>query len=62
MARRYYGLDQGQTEFQVSEGAASPSKAIEVNFDLAVGLKEEEVLRALEMIKNHIISGLYPPA
>lgn len=62
MADRIYGLDRGDTEFDVSEGSSSPTKDVEVVVDLAVSLEKEEVIRALEMIKNHIIKGNWPPA
>jgi hypothetical protein len=62
MARRYYGLDRGETEFNVTEQATTPSKAVEVNFDLAAGLEKNEILIKLDEIKNHILKGIYPPA
>ena len=62
MADRFYGLDRGETEFQVSEGAASPAKDVEVAFDLAVNLEKSEVLQLLDMIRNHILKGDFPPA
>lgn len=62
MADRIYGLDRGETEFSVVEGAASPTKGVEVVVDLAVGLEKSEVLMLLDMIKNHITKGNWPPA
>jgi hypothetical protein len=62
MADRFYGLDRGETEFDVSEGAASPSKGVEVAVDLAVNLTKSEVLMLLEQIKGHIVKGNWPPA
>jgi hypothetical protein len=62
MADRIYGIDRGQTEFQVVEGSASPTTGVEVVIDLAVGLTKAEVLMALECIENHIIKGNWPPA
>lgn len=64
MATRRYGLSQGETEFQVTEavGAATASDSMEFTFDLAVGLHKDEILRALEMIQNHILKGQFPPA
>lgn len=62
MADRIYGLDRGQTEFSVSEGSSSPTLDVEVVVDLAVGLTKSEVLQALDMIKNHIVKGNWPPA
>lgn len=62
MADRIYGLDRGETEFNVAESSSSPAKDVEVVVDLAVGLEKSEVLQALDMIKNHIIKGNWPPA
>jgi len=62
MADRFYGLDRGDTEFDVSEGSSSPTKDVEVAVDLAVSLEKSEVLQALDMIRNHIVKGDWPPA
>lgn len=62
MADRFYGLDRGDTEFDVTEDSSSPTKDVEVAVDLAVNLEKSEVLLALDMIKNHIVKGNWPPA
>lgn len=62
MADFFYGIDRGETEFKVAEGAVSQAKDVEVNIDLAVELKKSEVILALEMIINHILKGKFPPA
>lgn len=62
MADRIYGLDRGDTEFDVAEDSSSPTKDVEVVVDLSVSLEKEEVLRSLDMIKNHILKGNWPPA
>lgn len=62
MADRFYGLDRGDTEFDVVEQATSPTKDVEVVVDLAVNLEKSEVLQKLEEIKNHIVKGDWPPA
>lgn len=62
MANRFYGLDRGQTEFQVNEAAATATKDVELNVDLAVSLEKSEVIMLLEQIKAHIIKGNWPPA
>ena len=64
MATRRYGLSRGETEFSVTEavGAAVAADGVELTFDLAVGLTKSEVLQAIDMIKNHIIKGNFPPA
>jgi len=62
MADRFYGLDRGETEFQIVEDSSSPTKDVEVVVDLAVNLEKSEVLEKLDEIKNHIIKGNWPPA
>lgn len=64
MATRRYSLARGDTEFQVTEavGAATATKSMEFTFDLASGLNRLDVLLALQMLENHILKGLFPPA
>ena len=62
MADRIYGLDRGDTEFDVVEGSSTPTKDVEVVVDLAVSLEKSEVLQKIEEIKNHIVKGDWPPA
>lgn len=66
MATRRYGLSAGETEFQVTEavGSATVSDSIEVtvDFDASARPSKNDVLQALEMIRNHIIKGNWPPA
>jgi hypothetical protein len=66
MATRRYGLSKGDTEFQVTEdvGSATSSDSIEltVDFDAAAKPDKEDVLLALDMMKNHILKGIWPPA
>lgn len=62
MADRIYGLDRGETEEDVAEGASSPTKDVEVVVDLAVNLEKHEVLEKLKEISNHILKGDWPPA
>lgn len=62
MADRFYGLDLGETEFDTADQLTSPTKDVEVVVDLAIGMEKEEVIRALDMIKNHILKADWPPA
>ena len=62
MADRIYGLDRGDTEFDVVEQSTSPTKDVEVVIDLAVNLEKSEVIQKLDEIKNHIIKGDWLPA
>lgn len=62
MADRIYGVDRGDTEGDVVEQATSPAKDVEVTVDLAVSLDRNDVLIALDQIRNHILSGDWPPA
>lgn len=66
MADHFYGVDKGDTEFDVTDDTSSPTKDVEVVIDLAtIGTKStdrEKVLLALDMIKNHIMKNQWPPA
>lgn len=74
MATRRYKINSGDTEFKIVEEVGIPTvshnmeftidlAAVEDNFGGTRVLYKEEVMRALEMIKNHILSGkLWPPA
>lgn len=64
MATRLYSLAKGQTEFQVTEavGSAVTTAAMEFTFDLAQNITKEDILKALDMFKNHILKGQFPPA
>lgn len=74
MATRRYKINPGETEFQVTEevGAAVNSDAVELTIELANtavnatsgtrSISKEEVLQAIDKIKNHIIKGNWLPA
>lgn len=64
MATRLYGISRGEQYNQVTEGVGSAVAAdsVEVTVDLASSLTREDVLMALEKIKQHIINGDWPPA
>jgi len=62
MADRIYGIDRGETEFKVTEGAASPGQGVEVVLDLVENFTKEEFIRALRMIENHVLKNQFPPA
>lgn len=74
MATRLYSIAPGQTEFQIVEnvGSATVHQAIELTVDLSTSIVtddgttravlKEEVLQALDMLKNHILTGKWLPA
>jgi hypothetical protein len=62
MAKQYYGINKGDTEFQITEGSSTTSKGLEVVLDLTAGFEKDAVLRALKMIMNQIMKDNYPPA
>lgn len=64
MATRRYGLAKGETEFEVLEEVGAPvvNNSIELTFDLAAGHEQQDILLALDMFKNHILKGNFPPA
>jgi hypothetical protein len=64
MADRFYGIDRGEQGVRnVTEGAAStPSTDVELRVDLAANMNKDEVLYAIESIKDAIIQDIWPPA
>jgi hypothetical protein len=74
MATRLYKIEPGEGEFQVTEGTGSAvaSDTVELTVDLAAtrvnagsgqrAITKQEVLEAIDKIKNHIIKGNWPPA
>lgn len=64
MATRRYGISRGENAQQVTEavGSAVSSDSVELTVDLASNLTREDVLLALEKIKQHIFKGNWPPA
>ena len=75
MATRRYGISAGEGEFSVTEavGAAVSADTVEVTVELANtavnvtggttrSISKQEVLDALDKIKNHIIKGNWTPA
>lgn len=57
MADLFYGLDRGDTEFDIVEQASSPTKDVEVVVDDAVSLTKAEVIQALQMVIAHIVKA-----
>lgn len=62
MAIQYYGLNRGENEDDVTTGASTTSKKLEVTLDLTGGFERSEVLLALEKIANYILEHDFPPA
>lgn len=74
MATRLYSIAPGQTEFQIVQavGSATVTQAIELTVDLSTSIvtegtstraiRQEEVLRALDMLKNYILEHKWLPA
>ena len=64
MATRRYKISRGETEFQIVEevGSANNSDDFEFTVDLANAPSREQVLLALRMIENWIVSHKWPPA
>lgn len=57
MASRFYGLNRGQTEFSVTEGASTGSTDVEVRVDTGKSLTKEEILQKLEQLRNVILKN-----
>jgi len=62
MASRFYALEIGDNEYEVAEGASTQSKTVEVAVNLDDNATRDQVLVALENIKNYILRDAWPPA
>lgn len=62
MAIQYYGINRGQNEFDIVEGASTNSTDMEFALDLSKSLLKSEVLLALDKIANRILKDDFPPA
>lgn len=62
MASHFYAVDIGENEYQVVDGTATQTKTVEVVVDLADNATRDQVLVAIDNIKNFILRDIYPPA
>lgn len=64
MADRFYGIDRGEQGVRnVTEGNSSTATTdVELRVDLAANMQKDEVLYALDAIKQAIIQDIWPPA
>jgi hypothetical protein len=63
MASRFYGLNRGQTEFFIVEGAATVGTDIELRVDTGKGWLAAEVQEKIREIGNYVLkntSGTMP--
>lgn len=64
MASRYYGVSKGlQQKTSVAEGSSTNSKDVELVIDLSTNSpSKNDVLQAIEAIKEKITEANWPPA
>lgn len=64
MADRFYGIDRGEQGVRnVTEGSSSTATTdVELRVDLAANMQKDEVLYALDAIRQAIIQDIWPPA
>lgn len=63
MASRYYGMNKGQTEFDIVEGSSTNSTDFELVVDLSTNSpSKEDVYLFLDKLENYLISHIWPPA
>ena len=62
MASRYIAVDLGLQEKDVVEGSSTNTKTVELVVDLADSPSRQDVVLALEYIKNYVLKMLWPPA
>jgi len=64
MADRFYGIDRGEQGVRnVTEGSSSTATTdVEVRIDLAATMSKQEVLLAIDVLKEAIFQDTWPPA
>lgn len=62
MAHRFWGLNRGQHDVDVVEGAATGTKDLELNLDLSKNLTKQDVLVLIEAIRLKVMKDVWPPA
>ncbi len=64
MAERFYGIDRGEQGVRnVTEGSGSTATTdVEVRVDLAANMSKQEVLLAIDTLKEAILQDTWPPA
>lgn len=62
MASRYYGLQRGENEFDITESSSTTSKKIELVVDLTGNFDKNDILLALDKFSDYLISHIWPPA
>jgi hypothetical protein len=63
VASRFYGIDLGGNKVgDVTEGAATGTKGVEIQVDLAKVTRRIDILLALEALKQYIITRETDPA
>lgn len=63
MASRFYAVDLGGNKMtDVTEGAATGSKGVEIQVDLAKVTRRIDILQAIETLKQYLITRETDPA
>lgn len=62
MAKHYFGIDRGAKPTTVTSGTGTTNKDIEVTVELTSGADREDVVVALESLRNAILQSKWPPA
>lgn len=64
MASRYYGIDRGKQGkgSDITEDSSTTGLDVEVAVDLAASMSKQEVLLALDAIRQRIFEDTWPPA
>lgn len=62
MAVQYFGIEKGAKFTTVTQDSSTTSKTIELAVDLADGASKEQVIVALQNLKDYILQNKWPPA
>lgn len=62
MADRFYGVNRGGVKKDITEAASTTSLDVEVRFEILAGQSRQEIIDALEYIRQYIMEDTWPPA
>lgn len=62
MAKHFFGIDKGNKFTSVSDSTSTTSKDIEVTVELTSDATKEQVIVALQNLRDYILQNSWPPA
>jgi len=62
MAKHFFGIDKGNKFTSVTDSTSTTSKDIEVTVELTSDATKEQVIVALQNLRDYILQNSWPPA